>query len=137
MIDTNVLLDVLADRRPFVEDSSIIWKLCETSEAEGMISSLSFANMMYVLRKHINKDDAADMMTTLSLIFQFKPLNQEILYAAAACKWDDYEDAIQFVTALVNDADYIVTRDKTGFRDSLIPAITPHELIGKYRDAFS
>ena len=135
MIDTNVLLDVLTDREPFVEDSSMVWKLCETYEAEGMISSLSFANMMYVLRKHINKADIADMITDLSLIFSFEPLTYDILYVSSAFEWDDYEDAIQFATALSNEADYIVTRDKSGFRDSVIPVITPHELIEKYRDS--
>lgn len=131
MIDTNVLLDVLLDREPFSEDSQIVWKLCETYTAEGMISSLSFANMIYVLRKHVDPKRVMNLITELSLIFRFKPLDQGILYVAAACQWEDFEDAIQFATAAMHKADYIVTRDKDGFRGSEIPVITPHELVEK------
>ena len=129
MIDTNVILDVLLDRKPFSEDSSIVWKICESYEAEGMISSLSFANMIYVLRKHVDPKRVMHLITELSLIFRFQPLDQGILYIAAACQWDDYEDAIQYATAVMNKADYIVTRDKEGFKGSDVPVITPHEMV--------
>ena len=54
LIDANVLLDVLANREPFVEDSSKIWKLCETEQAEGCVSALSIANLMYIMRKELS-----------------------------------------------------------------------------------
>ena len=54
LVDANILLDVLMDRQPHVTDSASIWKLCETGQAEGYISSLTFANLIYIMRKEIN-----------------------------------------------------------------------------------
>ena len=51
LIDTNIVLDVLAKRDGFYEDSSYIWKLCETGQVHGYISALTVANLVYVIRK--------------------------------------------------------------------------------------
>ena len=134
MIDTNVLIDVLQDRKLFSDDSALVWKLCESCAAEGYISSLSFANMTYVLRKQIDKESVAEMMKDISLIFSFADFNQSILYKAAKYQWDDYEDAIQAATAVMISADYIVTRNTKDYRRSDIPAITPAELLRMFSE---
>lgn len=48
LVDTNIILDVLLSRPEFVKDSSMIWKLCETEQAKGYLSTLTYVNMMYV-----------------------------------------------------------------------------------------
>ena len=53
LIDANVLLDVLQNRQPHAEDSSKVWKLCETEQAEGYISALTIANLMYIMRRQL------------------------------------------------------------------------------------
>lgn len=134
MIDTNILLDVLLDRRPYADDSAMIWRLCEAEETEGCISSLSFANMVYVLRKKISKEAIMHMITDLSLIFKFEALEQEDLYAAAGCLWDDFEDAIQFATAVRINADYIITRNKKDYKGSTVPVMTPKDFLASYKE---
>ena len=54
LIDANVILDVLQNREPHVKDSSVIWKLCETRQAEGFISALTFANLVYIMRRQVS-----------------------------------------------------------------------------------
>lgn len=54
LIDANILLDVLQNREPYVQASSIIWKLCETEKATGYISALTFANLVYIMRKELD-----------------------------------------------------------------------------------
>ena len=137
MIDTNILLDVLLDRMPYAEESALIWDLCEAGEAEGHISSLSFANMVYILRKKIDKDLIMSLVTNLSQVFRFEALGQEDLYVAAACLWDDYEDAIQFVTAVRIKADCIITRNRKDYEKSAVPVMTPAEFIELYRSRIS
>lgn len=132
MIDTNILLDVLLDRKPYSDASAMIWRICEAKEAEGCISSLSFANIVYVLRRKIDKRSIMDMITDLSLIFRFEELEQGDLYAAAACQWDDFEDAIQFATAVRIKADCIITRNKKDFAGSIVPVMTPEEFLSVY-----
>ena len=56
LIDTNIILDVLLSRSDFVKESSIIWKLCETEQAKGYISTLTYANMMYIMRKQMTPE---------------------------------------------------------------------------------
>ena len=54
LIDANVILDVLQNRPGFVEDSSLVWKLCETNEAVGYVSALTYANLIYIMRKELS-----------------------------------------------------------------------------------
>ena len=57
LIDANVLLDVLQKREPYYSDSAVIWKLCETEQAVGYVSALTFANMVYIMRKEFFSHD--------------------------------------------------------------------------------
>lgn len=128
LIDANVILDVLQNREPHVKDSSIIWKICETRQAEGFISALTFANLVYVMRKELNPGQIEDVLQKLSLIFTFTELSPSDLTAAAHLKWDDFEDALQSVTAERIHADHIVTRNVRDFLRSKVTAFTPSEL---------
>ena len=55
LIDTNVILDVLCNRSEFVESSSKVWKYCETRQAEGYISALTVPNIVYILRRNLQR----------------------------------------------------------------------------------
>jgi len=131
LIDANVILDVLQGRQPHVEASSVIWKLCETEQAKGCISTLTFANMVYVMRKELQPEKIEGVLKTLSLIFDFVDLSASDIFRAAQLKWDDFEDALQSVTAERIHADYIVTRNVKDFAKSKIVAFTPSELIAR------
>lgn len=111
LIDTNVILDVLINRPEFVKDSSMIWKLCETEQARGYISTLTYANMMYVMRKQMTPDQIAEIFRKLSLIFEFADFSPAVLERAVTMKWKDFEDAVQSATAEAVHADYIITRN--------------------------
>ena len=56
LIDANILLDVLLDRKEFVKESALIWKLCETRQMKGYVSALTFANIMYIMRKELTPE---------------------------------------------------------------------------------
>ena len=131
LIDANVILDVLQNRKPHVKDSSIIWKLCETRQAEGFISALTFANLVYIMRNELNPGQIEEVLEKLSLIFTFTELSTSDLTSAAHRQWDDFEDALQSVTAERIHADYIVTRNVRDFLKSKITAFTPAELRGR------
>ena len=128
LIDANVILDVLQNREPHVKDSSIIWKLCETRQAEGFISALTFANLVCVMRKKLNPEQIEEVLQKLSFIFTFTELSPSDLTSAAHLKWDDFEDALQSVTAERIHADHIVTRNVRDFLRSKVTAFTPSEL---------
>ena len=131
LIDANILLDVLQNREGFVKDSAMIWKLCETEKAEGYVSVLTFANLVYIMRKEMNPIKIREVLNQLSLIFEVTELTAADLTRAAELQWSDFEDAVQSVTAQKIHADYIVTRNVRDFTKSRVIAFTPSELLAR------
>lgn len=131
LVDTNIILDVLLSRPEFVKDSSMIWKLCETEQAKEYLSTLTYANMMYVMRKQLTPDQMEDVFRKLNLIFEFADFSPAVLERAVAMKWKDFEDAVQSATAESVHADYIVTRNLKDFMKSKVIAFTPAELLAR------
>ena len=131
LIDANIVLDVLQKREPYWKDSSVIWKLCETEQVEGYISTLTFANLMYVMRRELDPAQIRDVLDKLRLIFRFADFTAADLEKAAEMGWDDFEDAIQAATAERIMADSIITRNVRDFRNSKVIAFTPSEYIAR------
>ena len=131
LIDGNIILDVLQKRIPHYEDSAKIWKMCETDLAEGYVSALTFANLVYVMRKELSTDKISETLKLLSLIFRFEDLKSSDLTAASDLGWDDFEDAIQSVTAERIGADNIITRNVKDFKKSKVIAFTPTEFLAR------
>lgn len=129
LIDGNILLDVLQKREPHFEASAMIWKLCETEQAEGFVSALTFANMVYVMRKELTPETIEEVLKKLSLIFRFTDLTAGDLNRAAALQWSDFEDAVQAETAERIHADYLITRNVRDFKQSKVIAFTPSEFL--------
>lgn len=131
LIDANILLDVLQNREPYVQTSSVIWKLCETEQAKGYVSTLTFANLVYVMRKELDPKKIEEVLRALGLIFEFVDFSGSDLSRAAELNWSDFEDAIQSVTAERIHADYLITRNVRDFAKSKVVAFTPSELLAR------
>lgn len=134
LIDANILLDVLQARKPFVDTSSAVWKLCETEQAEGYVPTLTIANLIYIMRKELDSERIEHILNALGLIFSFTELTPTDLVRAAALRWNDFEDAVQSVTAERIGVDYIITRNVNDFSDSKTEAVTPAVLIAKIQE---
>jgi predicted nucleic acid-binding protein len=130
LIDANILLDVLQAREPHVKDSALIWKLCETGEAYGYVSALTFANLVYVMRKELDPKGVQEVLSKLQLIFHIAALTEADLKQASEMEWKDFEDAIQCATAERIGADFIITRNVRDFLQSRkVLAFTPSEFL--------
>lgn len=131
LIDGNIILDVLQNREPHVVDSAKIWKLCETDQAEGYVSALTFSNLVYIMRKELSPEKINEVFKSLGLIFRFTDLTVSDLAKAAEQQWDDFEDALQAATAERIHADNIITRNVKDFKQSKIVAFTPTEFLAR------
>lgn len=131
LVDGNILLDVLQNREPHVIASALVWKLCETGRAKGFVSALTFANLVYVLRRELDPEKTEEVLKKLSLIFSFAELSGADLLKAACLHWNDYEDALLAVTAERLRADFIITRNVKDFKQSKVLALTPAELLAR------
>ena len=131
LIDANIILDVLLNRPDYVKDSAMIWKLCETEQMKGYVSTLTFANLVYIMRKQLDPEKIEDVFHKLNLIFEFADFSVSDLTHAADLNWNDFEDAVQSVTAERIHADYIITRNVRDFSKSRVMAFNPPELLAR------
>lgn len=131
LIDANIILDVLLNRPDYVKDSAMIWKLCETEQMKGYVSTLTFANLVYIMRKQLDPEKIEDVFHKLNLIFEFADFSVSDLTHAADLNWKDFEDAVQSVIAERIHADYIITRNVRDFSKSRVMAFTPSELLAR------
>lgn len=131
-IDTNVLMDVLLERRPFVAESRKVWFLAERGKVVGLVAALSFPNIYYVVRKALGADTAASMMTLLRDTFTAVPLDEQLLNQAIDAKFSDFEDAIQYYSALRANAEYLLTRNVGHFPDSGLRVFSPEEFLAAH-----
>jgi predicted nucleic-acid-binding protein len=92
---------------------------------------LTFANLVYVMRKELDPEKIEDVFQKLNLIFEFADFISTDLAKAAELNWKDFEDAVQSVTAERIHADYIITRNVRDFANSKVMALTPSELLAR------
>jgi|WetSurMetagenome_2_1015567.scaffolds.fasta_scaffold106448_2 predicted nucleic acid-binding protein len=131
-VDANVLLDVLANRRPFYRDAARIWTLAESGKIEALISAISFNNVYYVVRKASDRKTAEKALQLMRNIFVAVPLTVQILSRAIDAGFSDFEDAIQFHSAVHAGAARIITRDADHFPVADIPAISPAAFLASF-----
>lgn len=129
LIDTNIIMDVLANREGFAEPASQLFKLCEVGQVQGIVYSLSIANIAYIMRKELDRSQIEEVISKLGSIFTIADMKADDLKKAAALPIDDYEDALQSVCASRMKTDFIVTRNLKDFKNSKVMAIKPSELI--------
>jgi len=131
-IDANVLLDVLAKREPFYDDSAAVWTLAEQGKVRGMISALSVANIYYVVSRLQNRAVALRTARQLRDTFKLVALDSQILNQAIDADFKDFEDAVQYFSALRADAVCIISRNQGHFPSSDVPALSPKEFLATY-----
>lgn len=128
-IDTNVLLDVLAKREPFYEDSAAVWTLAEHGKITGLVSALSFSNIYYIVRRLKDRRTADRAMSLLRNAFTPVACDGQVLSQAIDAKMKDFEDAIQYYSALRAEVKCLISRNPDHFPRSEISILTPSEFL--------
>ena len=129
LFDTNVILDVLLDREPFVEDASYLLSKVERTEITGFLGATTITTIHYLIKKSLGPKEAIQHVQALLSLFEVAPVNRLVLENALNPKFTDFEDSVLHEAACHAGAEYIVTRDISGFKKSTIPMYTPGELI--------
>lgn len=131
-IDTNVVLDVLAQREPWFGDASRLLAHIEAGRATGHIAAHTLTTLHYLLLKHLGQQKTAAVLIDLTALLRVEAVDHQILQQALALGWRDFEDAVHAVTAAQCEADCLVTRNPRNFRQSLVPVMTPSELLAMF-----
>jgi len=128
-LDTNILLDVLGERHPHYSAAARIWAEVENGRLKAAVSAISFNNIHYILRKVVGASKAREAIVSLSAIFSIVALDVSVITQAINISQADFEDSIQFVSALRVGADHLVTRDADNFPKQPLSVISPSELV--------
>ena len=129
-LDTNVILDVLTKREPFYIDSSKVLTLVNEKIISGYISAITINNIYYILRKLKDKKTAKTFIIETLESFEIIALTKDILSQANKISIDDYEDGIQFFSALNCGCDFLITRNDKDYPKLGIKIMAPGEFIG-------
>ena len=128
-LDTNVVIDVIAAREPFVADSTAVFNLCETGKVEGIISALTLCTISYILRKYVTQGTMRTKLQLFRNVLTPVDLSVSLLDKTLASSISDFEDAVQFYTAVYSEADYIITRNAKHFPSNHIPVLSPTDYL--------
>ena len=130
LIDTNIVIDLLAKREPYYIDSAQLFSLADRKQLTLSVASLSFAFTNYMLAKLKTPDEAKAILRKFKLLVDVLPLDDKILSLALNDKdFTDFEDGLQYFTAIENDQEMIITRNLKDFKKSKIPVMTAGQFL--------
>ena len=128
-VDSDIILDMLAQREPFYIFAAKLFTLVDQKKIKAFTSPLVFANLHYILRKQKSNDFALQSLRKLKTLVKILPINSKIIEQALNSEFTDFEDAIQYFTALNNKVKILLTRNKTDYKKSKITISTAEEFI--------
>jgi predicted nucleic acid-binding protein len=128
-IDTNIILDLLAQRMPFYTDAAKLFSLADRKKLKLSISALCLADAHYILLKQNPDLEVRSILRRFKILVTVLPLDDKITDLALNSEFRDFEDAIQYYTAIENDQELIITRNQSDFRESKLPVMTAGEFI--------
>ncbi len=128
-LDTNIVLDLLANRMPFYTEASKLFSLADKNKIKLSVSSLCLADANYILSGQNPEMEVRKILRKFKVLVNVLPLDNKIIDLALNSDFKDFEDAIQYFTATENDQDIIITRNQADFKESKIPVMSAGEFI--------
>ncbi|MBO1056954.1 MAG: PIN domain-containing protein [Dolichospermum sp. JUN01] len=129
LFDSDVLLDILAQRQPFVIASAQALNTVMKKQVQGFVSGHAVTNIFYILRRQIGSEAARKLIENLLQHIQIASITNQVIHQALQSPIKDFEDAVTSAAAMAAGLEIIVTRNKSDFVASLVPAMLPEELL--------
>lgn len=129
-VDTNIIIDLLSRSEPFFEEAAELLSLADKKQIELSVSSLTIANTAYALLRQMDSKKTKSVLRKLRLILAVLPLDDKIVGLALNDEtFSDFEDGLQYFTAIENKQELIVTRNLKDFKNSKLPTMTARQFI--------
>ncbi|MBL4651838.1 MAG: PIN domain-containing protein [Flavobacteriales bacterium] len=130
LVDTNIVIDLLAKRIPFYKESGLLFSLADKNKLTLTISALTFANTNYILSRLKSAKEAQTILRKFKVLVETLALDDKITELALNDeKFKDFEDGLQYYTAIENQIDVILTRNQKDFRHSKLPVMNAKEYL--------
>ncbi len=132
LFDTNVVLDVLLDRKPWVTQAKMLWTAMDEGHIVGYIAAVTLTNIFYTARKPpYSYQVALEAVRVCLEAFEICSVDRQTVQVAAMLPGHDFEDNVQIACATLASLDAIVSRDVAGFERSTIPAYSPDGMLAQ------
>ena len=129
LFDTNVLLDALLTREPFVSDAAFLLEAVEAGQVTGFMSATTVTDVHYLVGRQTKSTETAIVaVTRLLVLMEICAVDRGVLEQAISLNLPDFEDAVQVACAISLGLEAIATRDVNGFMGSPIPVLSPKDL---------
>ena len=129
-LDTNIVIDFLTDRKPFSSLAGRLFDYSVKGEVKLYLSSVSYNNIYYVVRKVSSHKEAIRILSSLIEMTEVIDLTSSSIKESLNSEFNDFEDALQYFSAkLKPNISGIVTRNGVDFKHSNISIFSPEEAI--------
>ncbi|MBR0276767.1 MAG: PIN domain-containing protein [Prevotella sp.] len=128
-LDTNVMIDIIGQREPFCVPALQILSLADRGILQICVSAMSYATASFILGRYNKEVDILSEFSKFMQITTATPVDSETVDSSLRSEFSDFEDAMQYFSALRENVDYIVTRNKKDFTAAAIPVFEPQEFI--------
>lgn len=132
-LDTNVMLDFLGERDPFYISAAKIATLADKRDIQIVVSALSYATIGYVLTKYEGIKKTKEKLRKFKVISEIGELDKVIIEKGLNSDFSDFEDSLQYFSALQTECDIIITRNGKDFKKSEIPVMSPDEFLSSFK----
>ena len=130
LIDSDILLDVFFDRKPFADYSSIILAMCESGKIKGFLTPITYSNVYYLLRKTAKHEKVIEKLKQLLRITDVPSMDRAVVEQALNSGFKDFEDSLQNYSAIMNGKiDVILTRNIKDYKNSKLGVFTPENYL--------
>jgi predicted nucleic acid-binding protein len=132
LIDTNIVLDYLLERDPFLQDAEALFDAIDAEKVIGHVTATTLTDIFYIARRQTRSTELArQAISNILASMVICPVNRAILEDAFTSGLPDFEDAIQICCATSQSLDAILTRDIQGFTSSAIPVLSVRQLLDR------
>ncbi|MCA2552638.1 MAG: PIN domain-containing protein [Microcystis sp. M04BS1] len=131
LLDTNIIIDIALERQPYFTNSETVLAFVEQGQIEGYISASTISDLYYLIRKQKGRDLTIEFLQEILTFCQIATVNQAAITMAFTTNFQDFEDSIQYSSAVVNQLDAIITRNPQNFPIVTPRIITPEQLISE------
>ena len=123
-VDTDIVLDLLAQRNPFYPAAAQLFSQAEVGSVTLCVSSLTFSNLFYLLRKQVSGHQAHKILRTFKQLVKIVAVDDPIVEQALQAGFTDFEDALQYFAALSAGCTVLITRNVRHYRKATIRVVT-------------
>ena len=128
-VDTDIVLDLLGNRKPFYRHAAELFTIADRSEITIFVSSLSFSNLNYILSKQYSSNQARKILMKFKTLVTVLSVSDKVVELALLSDFKDFEDAIQYNTAIENDISTLLTRNLKDFKKANITILTAQQYL--------